>query len=126
MVAKLSGPDHMQAMPGITSQLQRGGNARLTNACLMSVLSVYLQNILIIRTQIGTHLVNCVQHNIMSYQVCLQHILCLVSIGTHPMGKTSPISYCKQLPVEVVVNPAVANNYSNPIITILPDSDLIQ
>ena len=40
----------MQAMPGITSQLQRGGNARPTNACLMSVLSVYPQ-MLIIRMQ---------------------------------------------------------------------------
>ena len=46
MAATLSGPDpgpgRMQAMPGITSQLQRGGNARPTNAFLTSVLSVYL------------------------------------------------------------------------------------
>ena len=56
MAATLSGLDHMQAMPGITSQLQGDdGNARLTNACLMSVLSVYLQ-MLIIRTRIGTQL----------------------------------------------------------------------
>ena len=62
----------MQAMPGITSQLQRGGNARLTNACLMSALPVYLQ-MLIIRIQLCADIT-------VSIQVCLQHILCLVSI----------------------------------------------
>ena len=51
MAATLSGPDLMQAMPGITSQLQRGGNAILTNACQMSALPVYLQ-MLIIRKQL--------------------------------------------------------------------------
>ena len=78
----------MQAMPGITSQLQRGGNDRLTNACLMSVLSVYLQ-ILIIRTQ-NRYSPSKLCANIgVSIQVCLQHILssALSPLEHIPWGK---------------------------------------
>ena len=66
----------MQAMPGITSQLRRSGNARLTNACLMSVLSVYLQ-ILIIRTQNRYSPGKLCADIAVSIQVCLN--------ATHPL-----------------------------------------
>ena len=146
MAATLSEPDHIQAMPGITSQLQRGGNVRLTNACLMSVLSVYLQ-MLIIRTQIGTHLVNCVQischirssYNASSASSPLEHF----SWGKHHLSAQGTPSSCQWrwrcggsqhacpqhhstfVQIKLVygaqvrggeVNPAVTSNYSNPII----------
>ena len=83
MAAILDGPDHMQEMPGITSQLQRGGNARLTNACLMSVVSVYLQ-MLIIHTQIGIHLVNCVQ---------IDHVISGLPISYNTSSASSPLEH---------------------------------